>query len=396
MTSNSSPDPAKLFIEINQEILELYQCSRMHISPDSPGFGRTSTLWNGKNNPPFTQRMLRGPILDAIRFVQNTSCVYLSHNRGSVDAGICAEELVHDLESTGFDLDSCTAEIQESPFTNPNQIMHYHGRPVSVDFLYRLNICQRFLDMLNRSNIVVLEIGAGLGTLARTVRLLKPNVKYVIVDLLDTMALSYSFLRANFPDATTLFVTDRAQLAQVDATPDYTFIPAELVPFSAGEGGHDIPRLNIDLVVNTFSIGEMRQEVAEAYVNLIQNRLNVTRFYSLNRHLEPGPLFRHNADEQIGTYCLPLDPYWEVLRWEYSPAFVGHVRVGEQEVTLEFYGERTSPDSVDSDALRRLSLELLDEAQKLGDYQGHQWHRLMWDSIRLYPSKENVEPITTS
>ena len=32
------------------------------------------------------------------------------------------------------------------------------------------------------------------------------------------------------------------------------------------------------------------------------------------------------------------------------------------------------------------------EAEKLGNFKGHTWHRLMWESVRLCPRIDNVRP----
>ena len=384
---------SRIFSAISSDISDFYKQTSGMISSNS---GRKSAMWAGPAKLTFAQKMLHGPLVEAIRYAQNIQTIYTIQAGGSVDAGLSAEQLLDDLQLSGFDLDSTPPEIREAEFTAPERVIQYNGRPVSVDFLYRLNICQHLGEVLNKQDLVVLEIGAGLGALPRTIKLLNPKVKYIIIDLLDTLVVSYGFLRASFPAASTTVVHDSTELAQLEIKTDFTFIPAEVVPLGGKASDTpdlNIPRLDIDLVVNTQSLGEMRQDTVDSYIDLIENRLNVKRFYSLNRFLEHERIWGHWRDESfISTYCTFLDPFWEVLRWEFSPPFVGHTRVGDQDQTLELYVERIDPGSVDQETLRKRSEEFLAAAQSLGDFKGPRWHRLMWDSIRLCPRKENVEP----
>ena len=389
--NNQDSEESQLFAGISNEISQFHEQTHPH---PLPNFGLKSVQWFRSNKLPWTDLILQGPLLEALHYVQGTQLT-VNHNKATVEAGLCTEEMIDDLEAAGFQLDQAPPEIKEADFTNPDQILFYKGRPVSVDFLYRLNICQHVSDVINLQDLRILEIGAGVGSMARTIKLVNSTVKYVIIDILDTLVLSYGLLRASFPDASTTFVTNPTQLAQVDGDSDFTFIPAEVVPMGQ-EGGvgkdQDIPRLDIDLVLNLQSLGEMRQDVAENYIDLIQNRINAKRFFSMNHYLYSEHRV-HLLDGAWGTsYCTPMDPHWTVRRWDFSPTIAGRFRMDSQDSTLELYLERTDPNSVDPDTLRRQSAELLAEAQKLGDIRGHRWHHLMWDSIRLCPTKENVEP----
>jgi putative sugar O-methyltransferase len=342
-------------------------------------------MWSAPNKTALTQRILNEPLPQAIHFAQRSTLIYFHRKAESVEGGLVAEEQVNYLQSIGFDLDGASATVKESDLTDPEQLIYYHDRPISTDLLYRLCICQQFREVLDRTNPVILEIGAGLGTLARTVKLLNSSTRYIIIDLLDTLVLSYGFLRANFPDASVTFVADSAQLEQLDTNADFTFIPAVLA--------HDIPRLDVDLVVNTHSLGEMRQETVEQYIDLVENRLNVKRFFSLNRYLQPERIAAARDESYQASYSTPLGPHWDVVHWEFCPAFVRQNRYDlDVETTLELYVQRVNPDSTNADNLRQRSDEMLAEARRMGNFRGHRWHRLMWDSIRLCPRKENVEP----
>lgn len=382
-----------MFEEINRDIRAHYSKTANEISTS---FGIKSEQWSRDHKKNLGQMMVDGPILDGIHNAQETRVIYTSHVAGSVDAGLCAEQLLDDLHELGFDLDAAPEEYKEADITSPGQLIPINGRSVSVDFLYRLNICQRIGDILHEPGITVLEIGGGLGALARTIKLINPSVKYVIIDLLDTLVVSYGFLRACFPESSTTFVTDNTQLGELKIESDFTFIPAQIVPLrnTENEASHnDIPRWDIDLAVNTQSLGEMRQDTTEGYMDLLENRMNVKRFYSLNHFLHQEALVGQWRSEAVGsTNPTALGPYWDVLHWEFSPPFVGHTRYGDQDHTLELYVQKVDSSSVTDDELRERSDKLLAEADSLGKFRGHSWQRLMWDSIRFCPRTKNIEP----
>lgn len=382
-----------MFDDINQEIRTNYANTSTRVASN---MGTKAAQWARDHKLNLGQLMVDGPILDGIHNAQLTRIIYTSQAEGSVEAGLCAEQLLDDLTALDFDLDAAPQDLREAEFTAPGQLINIHGRPVSVDFLYRLNICQRIGDVLREPGIVILEIGAGLGALSRTIKLINPDVKYVIIDLLDTLVVSYGFLRASFPEATTKFVTDNTQLSQLEIDSDFTFIPAQLIPLkgtSGGVGSDEMPRLEFDLAVNTQSLGEMRQDVTEGYMDLIENRLNVKRFYSLNHFLQQeARLAQWRPESEQSSFCTPIGPYWDVLRWEYSPPFVGHTRFGDQDSTLELYAQKIDRETLGENELRERSDRFLAEANSLGELRGHRWQRLMWDSVRFCPRRENLEP----
>ena len=243
---------------------------------------------------------------------------------------------------------------------------------------------QRVDDFLSRQQSSVLEIGAGLGGFARVAKLRNPSIRYVIVDLLDTIALSYTFLRLNFPDARFMLVHNRAELAELDLSADFVFIPAHLV--------EDIERTHFDLVINSFSLGEMPQAVVDSYMDLIQETLEVNRFYSLNRYLQHEKFADWADESDQASYSTPLDATWNLLSWEFCPPFVQrHLVSGgskwirsqyigaggelDSTATLELYVERRPYSQDDPDGNRARSDELLDKALGFGTLRGAKWHR---------------------
>jgi hypothetical protein len=167
--------------------------------------------------------------------------------------------------------------------------------------------------------------------------------------------------------------------------------------------------MRFDLVVNSFSLGEMPQPVVENYMGLIQETLDVDRFYSLNRYLQHEKFADWLDELNQASYSTPLDSNWNVLRWEFCPPFVQrHLVTGgskfirpeykggggelDSTATLELYVERSTGHQSAPQGLKKRSDELLSQASEFGELRGPEWHRLMWESIMLFPQRENVEP----
>lgn len=107
----------------------------------------------------------------------------------------------------------------------------------------------RLLAVVPRPQLVV-EIGGGLGGLARYFHALGSVFRYVDIDLADTLYLAYAVLAV-------VVGLDQVRLGYDPAT------PICLVP------SHAIPDLQPDLVLNYRSFSEMDQVVLERYFGLI-------------------------------------------------------------------------------------------------------------------------------
>jgi len=118
------------------------------------------------------------------------------------------------------------------------------------------------IDMLaapeRKAPPVVLEIGAGYGALAYRLARLVPNIRYVVVDLPESLAFSAIYLTTLFPEAAVEFVDIGGRCAQLDQ-PGFSFVSnAAFAPDLLGSSA-------IDLALNTMSLGEMSDRQVETY-----------------------------------------------------------------------------------------------------------------------------------
>src|SRR5436309_1243442 len=201
--------------------------------------------------------------------------------------------LLDEQRSREVDIFALPAEIQESAFSYPGNNVHRRDRRLTPDFLRTVNITlqiERYFTPDCRG-FDVLELGGGLGHLARTMKLLQCTRSYVILDLPETLVFSYCFLSLNFPNARTLLVKDEESARAITTNDyDFAFVPtlfAELINARV-----------YDLFVNTASLGEMPNKTIRYWMNYIQKNLEVRYLYTLNRYLNT------------------IDPYQHSWRWE--------------------------------------------------------------------------------
>ena len=184
------------------------------------------------------------------------------------------EWLIEKQCAVGLNLTDFSDSICESEHSFDGNNVVYNGRRVTPDFLRTVSISAEISrwvvgrelkpNHMVKAPISVIELGGGLGHLARTMRLLGISRSHVIVDLPETLAFAMSFLQLNYPEARFLLVSDPEMANGVDLTDfDFVFVP---VVFSEALIG-----TSFDLFLNTASLGEMRNETIRYWMDLVQN-----------------------------------------------------------------------------------------------------------------------------
>ena len=303
--------------------------------------------------------------------------IAVNHHNKSHLQGFVAERMLQYLGEKGMDISR--REFRPAVLSSPDFTFHVAGKTLTTDFLYRLGICANIQDHLELKELnTILELGAGLGTLSRCIKLINPKVKYFILDLPETLLFSFCYLRSNFPNASYKYVTKKEDMAGGLEGYEFVFIPSHFCP--------ELPKLSIDLAINTHSLGEMRQEHSLYYMKLFQTHLQVRHFYSLNRYLEP---YRTNPEASVSTM---LDPHWTTLRWDFNPKITVIDRPTipvDLMCTLELLVERIPESKRKELDYGKLGQEWLTRAKET-ELKGQAWHRSLWESVRLNPNIENL------
>jgi hypothetical protein len=313
------------------------------------------------------------------------------------------------LLSRGIYLTERSLDLQESPYSNSLNCVYRDGRLLSPDFLRTLVFCleiQKYC-IIPDYKFNVLEIGAGYGALARTLKLCFPRISYVIIDIPESLYFSASFLRLNFPDSKCCFVSDLSCLSGPIGDFDFVFVPTLFAEQLVGN--------EFELFCNTASLGEMKNSVIRYWMEFVQNRVTVKYFFGLNRFLNTvypkgdpkHQTFRLNENRSSVTF----DEGWRILHWELEPAFT-RCPYMETEVSrnLEVIAERLPKARVNKKENRRRSQELLEGVAKqdwIVCYEADNTMKLrdnilapdltmqgtlfaLWDSIRLDANPVNV------
>lgn len=308
----------------------------------------------------------RRGLLPLIHHASGDVHISASHRTTSALHGIIAERHIRYLGREGLDINRLPSSICESPLVHPKIVFHRDGRLLSTDFLYRLCSYQHVAKAIPQlpECATMMEIGAGLGQLARTFRLFSPRATQLIVDLPETLIFSYAFLRANFPDVGHFYCTSAHDISKIpEQRGGFVYIPFKLAKCIRG--------IKIDVVLNTHSFGEMPIPVAQTYFDIIQNQLDVRYLYSLNRYLQD---FRLQPTPMVAVHP---DARWRTLRWHFNPEFVQtdrpYIPVDVMS-TLEVILERTNePQSFAAHEPRE-------------DSAGEEFLRQQWEEIRLKPT----------
>ena len=280
------------------------------------------------------------------------------------------------LEREGMPLGTLPPNIAESPLVSDKTLFKRSGRLLSTMFL--LHLCVALRIKTHTVNLkTVVEIGGGYGNLARIMRLFYPAQTYYIVDLVDSLYCSYVFIAFHFPDARLLFVTDSRQLKSTDKL-DFVFVPTEFVSGLRGK--------QIDLIINTCSLGEMTQSTVDHYMEFINDRLSVRYFYSINRFGKFDPA---SVDPDLCNVSVKLDRTWRILVWD---AF-GELGFSQIEVDappyLELLAEKMLPPT-NADYLYQTAATFSFAVARQMQRRNSAWHFFMWNAIRLCPSRDLI------
>jgi putative sugar O-methyltransferase len=375
----------------NQEIIAFYE-----------KLPRTN-LW-GKQNHEISNKIVceAADTRDLIDRMQRTTLFGV--NSDTAFRKVAIEWLVTKYKSSGIDLESLPAQVEESQYSCPDISADRAGRRLSVDFLRTLAVAhdiRRYIQQ-SRPPLRVVELGSGLGHLARTLRLTGVSKSHILLDLPESLIFAYAFLTLNFPDASAAFITDAGQAARIrPAEYDFVFVPscfAEYLDFAG-----------VELFVNTCSLGEMNNQTIRYWMDFVQRRTRVKYLFTQNRFLNTIDPSKHAWRWDENECSVHYDSSWTILKWDLeSPWYQCPYIAPLSARSVDIAATREVPQ--DSRTLPERGVRLLDEVKQ------EDWFRLadtppdmtvrqnrfvtdvtmtgalfkLWESIRLYPTAEAV------
>ena len=285
------------------------------------------------------------------------------------------------LEVHGRGLSSLPAGLEESPHASLDTVFQHQGRRISASFLWHLCAATRLLENLPPP-ASVLEIGPGFGGLARVLRGLAPASRFVLVDLPDSLAFAYVYLRLHFPEARVVFVTSPSEsIVELRREADFLLLPSNLLSLLHGE--------HFDLAINIASWGEMTQTGVNRYLGFLEQEADIGYLYSINQYGQhPTERAEGRGRRLLGAdicHCaLPIGPNWRLLHWDFwgEDSFVHADPL--MAPCLEVLLRRANEEERTTEAHAALARQRLEEAarQPTGSLS---WHRALWDAARLDP-----------
>ncbi len=360
-------------------------------------------LW-GKQNLDVSTRIIyeAADTRDLIDRMQRTTLFGVNSDSGFRKAAI--EWLFAKYESGGIDLESLPAEVEESQYSCPDISTHRAGRRLSVDFLRTLAVAhdvRRYFQQ-SRPPLRVMELGSGLGHLARTLRVSGVSKSHILLDLPESLIFSYAFLTLNFPDASAIFISDSEQAAGIrPADYDFVFVPscfAESIDFAG-----------VDLFLNTCSLGEMNNQTIRYWMDFVQRKTPVKYLFTQNRFLNTIDPSKHAWRWEENECSVHYDSSWTILKWDLEPLwyqcpYIAPLSARSVDIAA------TREIQQDSRATMERSARLIEEVKQ------EDWFRLadtppdmtvrqnrfvtdvtmtgalfkLWESIRLRPTAEAV------
>jgi SAM-dependent methyltransferase len=220
----------------------------------------------------------------------------------------------------------------------------------------------------------VLELGSGYGGLLRILKIKQPGMKFTLVDIPETLFLAHVYLRRGFPGAKFYFACSDREARDIPNDADFAFLPAQIVKALAGQ--------RFDLVINTMSLSEMTQSAVDYYVGFVENDIETSWFYHLNRF----GIYRGGAAEGLGNTCstaYALDPNWAVDAWHWDDDDCFARLDGAWPAILDLVLKRVPP-NVRSPELYGMAAGALEMAARDAAPGPPTWHRLMWDAVRYH------------
>lgn len=231
-------------------------------------------------------------------------------------------------------------EIGPVEFGRPRKQLKIGRRDVSSQFVQQALYASRIIGAIKARGItepVVMEIGGGLGGLARLLRAYYGDrLTYYAVDLPETLAIQEWYLRACFPGAPTTY--KGARKAVKFERGGLNFINAYVL---------ESQNIGIDVAVNIDSMQEMNADAVGAYVRYFEANLSERGLFYFQNH------FGHSSAGISEPSDYPLDGRWTLAAAQVVP----QIEVCSEGIQLRLILHRTARH--ENPATRRLVLRTL-------------------------------------
>tara|TARA_B100000575_G_scaffold294518_1_gene311021 strand:- start:3545 stop:4867 length:1323 start_codon:yes stop_codon:yes gene_type:complete len=202
-----------------------------------------------------------------------------------------------------------TLRTVSDSYAGNNSCVIYRGQRLNhriLRYSYYISQLKDKLDFKQDEKITICDIGGGFGGLLRLLKNTYLNSTCILVELPETCLLASYFLKKNFPDSKILLYSDFNKNVNYK---DYDIV---ILPQNMIKNFED---KSIDLVLNTSSLSEMKNETQDFYLSQIE-RVTKKYFYSVNRH--KYKMHKYNAQ---GFYNLKFKKRWNTIIYDFTHTF---------------------------------------------------------------------------
>ena len=188
--------------------------------------------------------------------------------------------------------------VHKRPFSNS---IYFFNKNVSANqrWLRYIYLATQIINKkLLKDNDIWIDIGSYYGGLQYIVRGMKPNVNCILLDFHHQLSRSYVLLKNRFPDSDHFLpnqVEEKINSIKNNKSSingSFFYVPVTEKFF--------LDNLNIDLVTNFFSFGEMKKEFFLEYYNS-QYIKNSNYIYLVNRFVS-SPFFEKTFDSDLNIF----------------------------------------------------------------------------------------------
>ena len=211
-------------------------------------------------------------------------------------------------------IDTKTLILNSESYVGSPPILKYRGLNLTQRILrysyYLSSLSNNLPFLFDDEKRLIVDIGGGYGGLIRSMAHYYRNHTYIICELPETILLSEYYLKNCFINKKFLHIN---KLDLIDDLKKEDLLKYDFV-FITPDIFFKIETRIIDLTINTTSLGEMKAEVQQKYINSIEK--NSKYFYSVNRYED-----RKDKYNTIGFKSLSFEQNWLPIHINYTHTY---------------------------------------------------------------------------
>jgi len=253
---------------------------------------------------------------EAVSLISDT-VLYQVNTREPERLNVAVDWHIHELRSRGLEIKKLPPEICDHDLWPKALFVEREGKRFTPDFFRIFNFSaqiKKFYPSMPKY-ATILELGGGLGHLARLMKIVHPDALYTIIDLPETLIFAYMFLRLNFPDKKIMLAQSEEEARRFLTLPyDYLLIPNIFADALKGE--------KFNLFINTCSLGEMANDTVQYWIQMIERHMHVEHVYMVNRFLNMNRPEFNQSRKHENTCMISFDRNWKIDHWQLQPHYL--------------------------------------------------------------------------